>query len=328
LEHHAKHYVNTEINKALKVVQAEVDFLTARVHEQEEALQHTEEALKRFKEKHLTGLPEYVSESLSTRAELQMQRIAAAAALARAEENRRLASQRLERESPLIEQKVSESQPYQAALVDVRRRISEAKAKGFGDEHPEVRKLRSEERELDSRAQSVVSSPVTNIDRQANPAYTALHDQLGDWGAAARAAQKELAAIDGQLAQMDQAIGNMPEVEAQYAQLSRSYESTTQLHRRLFEKLRASELQLELEREAAKARYDLIEPPHSLGAPLRKALVTRTGLGAIAGLLLAGLVAGLIEIKRLFRTLDDPGPAGGRPPRLPNAKELPELPAP
>jgi uncharacterized protein involved in exopolysaccharide biosynthesis len=313
LERHVEEYIANEVDKALRVVKAEVDFLNKRVKEQNDELLRTEGALKQFKEKHLAGLPEFVTNRLESRSDLEVQRITAAAELARAQENRKVAAARLRRESPLIEHKVAEAQPYQAGLVDVRRRLSEARASGLGDDHPQVRTLRREERELEQRTKSVVESRVTEVERQANPNFTALKDQVADWSAASRAAQQALGAINSHLDSLDKAVKEMPEIEAQYARLNRSYESLQSLHRRMFERLRASELQLELEREAAKSRYDLIEPPHSSGVDLQRALLKRSGLGTAGGLVLAVLIAAAIELVRLTRALTRREPAGGQP---------------
>ena len=326
LERHVTEYIDNEVGKALRVVKAEVDFLKKRVEEQNDELLRTEDVLKRFKQEHLSSLPEFVAGKLESRADVEVQRLAAEADLARARENRKAASQRLKRESPLIEQKVSAAQPYEQGLVDVRKRLSEAKASGLGDAHPQVRNLKREERDLQQRAQTVVESRVTDVERRANPKFTALKDEVGEWSAATRAAEESLGAINSHLQKLDKAVAELPEVEAQYARLTRSYESLQVLHRRMFERLRASELQLELEREAAKSHYDLIEPPHSSGVHLRQALIKRSAKGAIVGLVLAAILATFIELRRLFRSVGTSTPKQHAGAKFPGGNAIQALP--
>jgi uncharacterized protein involved in exopolysaccharide biosynthesis len=113
-----------------------------------------------------------------------------------------------------------------------------------------------------------------------------------------RAAQAEAGAVGALLNRLDNIVARMPEVEAEYARLTRSYSATKDMHAKLFDKLRANQLQLELERASAKARYEIVSPPASMGVPLRKILITRVGMGIALGLVVGGIIAAFIELRR------------------------------
>jgi hypothetical protein len=69
------------------------------------------------------------------------------------------------------------------------------------------------------------------------------------------------------------------------------------------------EIQVELERASAQARYDVLTAAHSSGVPLRKTIVLRSGIGAFSGLMLALFLAGVLELRRLLarRARQQPG---------------------
>ena len=110
-----------------------------------------------------------------------------------------------------------------------------------------------------------------------------------------------LGSISSLLARSEKIVNKMPEVESRYAQLTRNYESAKAHHTRLFDKLRTSQLQLDLERASAKGRYEILTPPESSGVPVKKALVKRTLLGAMGGLGIGIMIAAMLELKRYLR---------------------------
>src|SRR5690606_13134323 len=301
LDRHVKNFLDSEIQKTIHVVQAEVDFLSARVKEREEELRRMEQELKEFKSKHIEGLPEYAQEHFSSRAELYTRRAELSAALQRAELELQHARQRLREEAPLLERKLQDSQPYETAIVDVRGKLSEARAKGLGDQHPEVVRLVSEERELERLADQARASSATELERNANPGLVALRTRVSELDVLVRGTRAELGQVNAQLARLDGIVGKMLEVEARYAQLTRSYAASKDMHAKLFEQLRTSQLQLDLERTSAMARYEVLLPPESSGAPIRSALRKRTAVGVALGLMLGAVIAGARELSQFVK---------------------------
>lgn len=299
LEHHLNGFLSSEVDRTLHVLQTEVSFLTQRLKEREEELRRTEAQLKEFKEKHLEELPENAEQHISAREALYARRAQVMAEAARANLELAEARRRLTKEDPLLTRKVEKASPYESSLADAHKKLAEARAKGFGDQHSEVVALNAQIRTLEALAERARASEGNPIEREAST--LALRHRVGDLQVAASAAGAELAQINAQIERLENIVSQMPEVEAQYAQLTRSYQVNKDNHAELLEQLKTSQLKLELERTSAKARYEVIEPPSSSGVPLRKALIQRTLIGLVAGLALGVAICVFLELRRFLR---------------------------
>jgi uncharacterized protein involved in exopolysaccharide biosynthesis len=298
LEHHVNNFLDTEVDRTLHVLQTEVGFLSQRLTEREEELRRTETQLKEFKQKHLEGLPENAQNHIAAREALYARRAQVMAESARATLELREAKKRLNDEDPMLTRKVERAAPYEQSLAEANKKLAEARAKGFGDQHSEVVALNNQIQTLQKLAEQARNTEGAAVERDAST--LSLRHRLGDVQVAAGAAGAELGQINAQIARLDSIVSTMPEVEAQYAQLSRSYTVNKENHAQLLEQLKTSQLKLELERTSAKARYEIIEPASSSGVPLRKALITRTLIGLALGLLLGAVIAAVIELRRFF----------------------------
>jgi pSer/pThr/pTyr-binding forkhead associated (FHA) protein len=303
LNKHLDTFLKSEIQKTLRVLQAEVDFLDARVKEKEEELRKTEKEMKEFKEKHLMHLPDFAEERLASLGSLEARRGELSTQVMRLEKELELAKQRLKRESPLVESKVAEARPYRDALTDANRRLAAARARGLGSEHPEVQSLEREVRELSQKADEASRSHSSDLDREANPEFTRLKDRVGDLQVELDSSRKELGEVGGQLGKIDETLKQMPEAEATFARLSRTYETDRALHGRLTERMRRAQIQLELERTRVQARYEVLTPAHSIGIDLRKTVTVRAGGAFGVGLLVAALIAIIRELRTLLSSM-------------------------
>lgn len=299
LEHHLRGYLDSEVDRTLHVLTTEVGFLTQRLKEREEELRRTETQLRDFKQKHMEGLPEHTQGHIAAREALFARRAAVAAEAARASLELTEARKRLTKEDPMLTRRVERAAPYEQSLSEARRKLSEARAKGYGDQHAEVIALNGQIKNLEKLAEEARSTETGSVEREATT--LALRHRVGDLQVSASAAGAELGQINAEIARLESIVNKMPEVEAQYAQLTRSYQVNKDNHAQLLEQLKTSQLKLELERTSAKARYEIIEPPGSSGVPLRKALIKRTVLGLALGLALGAMVAAFIEIRRYLR---------------------------
>lgn len=302
LNTHLKNFLDTEISRTIRGIQAEVDFISGRLKDNEDELKKTEEELKFFKAKHIDGLPDYAGEHFANREALATRRAELSAQLEKTNLELQLARKRLNEEAPLAARRVEGALPYEESLVEVKRKLGEAQARGLGPQHPEVVALQRQTEELKRLAENARNTDASRLERDANPGLLELRRRVGDLEVASKGTAAELGAIGGQLSRIDTIFKTMPEVEAKYAQLTRSYNSNRELHDRLFERLRTSQIQLELERSSAKARYEIIAPVESSGVPLRKALLTKTALGVAVGLILGFTLAVVLELRRFMKS--------------------------
>ena len=298
LDRHLDGFLASEVDRTLHVQESEVNFLASRLKEREEELRRTERELQSFKKQHLEGLPENSQEHIAAREALYARRAEVTARAARANLELAEVKQRLDREDALLGKQVERAAPYEQSLAVARGKLAEARAKGFGDRHAEVIALESQIQTLERLAENARSGELGPVESRASS--LALRHRVGDARVASRAASAELAEINRQIARLDAIVGRMPEIEAEYAQLTRSYTVNKENHAQLLEQLKTSQLRLELERTSAKARYEILAPPTSAGVPLRKELVKRTLLGLALGLALGFAIVLVTELRRLL----------------------------
>jgi uncharacterized protein involved in exopolysaccharide biosynthesis len=298
LDQHLKNYLTSEVERTIRGIQSEVDFISARLTENEAELRKTEEELRSFKAKHLEGLPDFTNQHFVSRETLQSRRADLSAQLQRTNLELALARKRLAEAAPLLSRKVESAAPYRQSLVEIQRKLGEARAKGYGPQHPEIQGLEKQKAEMERLAQQAQAMEASELEVSANPGLLELKNRVGDLDVASRGTQAELGAVGAQITRLNEIVGTMPEVEARYAQLTRSYDSSRELHAKLFERLRTSQLQLELERSSASARYEVISPVESSGVPLQKTLLMRTGLGIGAGIAIGLMLGVALEIRR------------------------------
>lgn len=302
LDRHVRTYLDSEIGKTLKVIRAEVDFLKGQLEQNEAELSRTETALRDFKASHIDGLPEQAEGQFTARLALKQRQTELASEAERASLELASARARLTREDPVLDQKVQMSQPYQQAIVDVKRKLGEARASGLGEEHPEVIRLKKQEEELSRLSEQAMSADVSEISRRTNPGFKAMRDRVAELEVQKSAASSELARVSAELSKLDKVVKDLPDVEAKYAELTRSYAATKELHTKIFERYKAAELQLELERASAAARYEILTAPQVQKMSLRKITAMRVGTGAIVGFLIALLFAMIVEARRYVRS--------------------------
>lgn len=309
---HMPLFLDYEIDKALKAFQAQVDFLSKQLDEAEADLLDTENHLLEFRKENLDGLPDQAQERFSSKFELSTRQSELSTRLERVNLELQHARNKLKSEDAIVSERVEQTKPYQAALVEVERKISEAKARGLGNDHPELVKLRAEKRDLQRMSEDVLKSKATELERRANAEQQALRDRIKELEVERRVAQKELGQVSSKLSKTEQILEKLPQVEVTNEQLVRSHDAKKALYARLFERLKASQLQLELERSSAQARYDVVQPPTVMATSLLKVAVLRIGAPGVLGFILAICVGLSLELRSYVKENFGPNPIGVR----------------
>lgn len=307
LETHVKLYLDTEIDKTLKVIKAEADFLQNHLTETEKELRRTESELLLFKQKNIDGLPEQARQYYDLLFELERRSSEAEREITKIKSLQRMDKERLSGEQPLIESRVLGTRPYEAALVDVNRQIAEARGRGMDVNHPEMKKLLAQAEELRRLAAGVGVSN-TETERQRNPAYSSIQDTLRQLDASESSAKQEVERIQRDLKRVRSIVDRLPALEATYAELTRSYDATKALHAKIFNQLKTTQLQLELERASAAARYDIISPPTLEFVSPFKTILRRAMMLGVVGFLLGLVVATVLELRKVMGAPPPPDP--------------------
>lgn len=197
---------------------------------------------------------------------------------------------------------VARSSPYESALSTVRTKIAAAKAKGYAEAHPELQQLRDEEREYQRLKEQAVNTAPTELEKQADTEYRTLKNQVGQLRVAVTSTQKELGLVHNRLAEIAKIATAMPGVEAEVSEKIRQVEVSKRLHDSLFEQLKAKELELELERNNVRARYEVIKPPRASAASPVATAMKRAFIGGVMGFILALFFAAAHWLYRYAKT--------------------------
>jgi len=125
-------------------------------------------------------------------------------------------------------------------------------------------------------------------------------DRLQRLRASAAATRQEKERLRLDQARIKAVVDKLPKLEADYADLTRSYDATKQLHTRIFDQLKTAQLQYELEKASASARYEIITPPRLEYVSHVKNFVKRTLILCIVGLVLGFGLAVVLQMKKLL----------------------------
>lgn len=314
LKLHLKNFLDSEEAKTLHVAKKESDFFGEQKQRAERELLKIEAELKAFKDKHLAGLPGFVDEHVTSRETLLLRQADLAAQSAHAQAALQAAKARLAEAAPLAQQRVDRALPHEQRLTQIRQRLSELRARGFGDQHPEVANLINEQANVTKLAEEARSRQNSELDLNANAGLVDLRNRVRDAEVAARGAGAALGAVGGQIVRLDAILKKTPEVEARYAQLTRAHEAKQNEFKSFSDKLSAAETRLETERNSARARFQVLSPPQTTGFEFRKALYKGAVFGAVFGLLVGGAITALLELRRYLRELREKRVGTARPP--------------
>jgi uncharacterized protein involved in exopolysaccharide biosynthesis len=298
---HLKLFLEQEVEKALQVLIVEVDTLEKNLAQAEEELNATEQAILAFKEEHSEGLPDQAQQFYQELFELDARSAELASDVARAAAEVDLSKRRLKSESPLIESRIQMARPYEDAIAEVKRDLAAAKAAGKGNQHPDVIELKQQLKRLEDLRDDVIQRGTSaKVVHNKNPVYEGARRTLQDANAAFKIARSELGRLGADKKRIEKIVGELPRLQQEYAELTRNYDSTKVVHNNLYEKLNSSKIQLDMERAAASARFDVITPPNVEKVSAVRTMIKR---GFIAGFLGFMFAAGLGLIRDLRRLL-------------------------
>lgn len=301
LKEHVKQYLDSEIKKTLKVIQAEESFLSQQLKQVEEELKKSESRLREFKEKHSDGLPAQAKEHYAIYRGLEQRRRDALASKQRMELELKLNKDKLSGQKLFVESKVistQRAQPYQSAIVDINCQISRAKAGGMTEKHPELIRLRKLTGLLKALSLSTNKQSKTEIERTRNPIYESIQDSIYQLEISYDVASKKLDRINQDLVAMKEIVRKLPRLEALYAELTRDYNTNSQIYEQILKQLKVTQVQLDLERASVEARYDIFSPTHIEFTSFKKTLLIRGGALFALGMLMGLFIAIGREIRR------------------------------
>jgi pSer/pThr/pTyr-binding forkhead associated (FHA) protein len=297
LETHVRLYLDAEIEKTLKAIRLQIDFLSAQLSEEEKNLRRTESELLEFKKDNIDGLPEQAAAYYALLFDLEKQRSEVNINVVKTGLEERITTRRLKEEAPMIESRATSFHPFQDRIVATRGDLAEARASGKDSEHPDVVRLEQKLEQLLLEAKNADTEK--EVERRRNPIYDTVRDRARELEVERQVASTEAGRLEAELERVRAIVRRLPELEAMYTELTRNYSQTQQTYERLLEQKKVTEMQLELEKASAAARYDIISPPYADLPSRPKKLLIYGGVGFGIGLVL-GLVSAVTRRLQLI----------------------------
>jgi polysaccharide export outer membrane protein len=307
LDAHIKNYIETEIEKTLKVYVAEVDFLRSQTAASDKRLSEIMQEIVKFREANSDQILAQGTLAGTSQSDLESRRIDVSARIERLSGELEGVRSQLARGSVLSQAKSQSAQADRDALNTVNRKLGELRAQGFADGHPDVQRLLAEQRDLQKTVDEHLHSHVTQFEKRSNVAYDSLQSQADQLEAQLKAARAERGTVESGLRSLRTVSSLSPKVNARLEELVRMKEEVERQHGLLFDRLKKAEVQLQLERVSTTSRYEIVIPARLDAPPGRKAFALRMAEGLGMGLLLVALVLGIAELRTLFARLAEKG---------------------
>jgi hypothetical protein len=275
LQTHLKTFIDNEVEKTTKVITSKLDYLKSEIAKAEETLKTNDEELKEFKKKYLASLPENAAKSQEFVFELQ--------------KNSSELESALEQLKLEIQSASSGGSSRKARLVkQVEEELAELKAQGLGDNHPEVQAVRQ-------RLGRVQAAP-----DDAGPGMSG-NKSVAQMRAELAAKTQLLESTRKQLETVRAAQASLPDFEARYADLTRSYEAAKKNYDQLYSDKNQTEYTLGFEKTAAEARFEITDPPRVEKQSRTSAGVKKLLVGTVGGFAIGFAIAGFLQILKIWR---------------------------
>jgi hypothetical protein len=311
LNQHVHVYIESELDKLLKVLKNDAAFDREQEQRAGERVAEARTELVAFSDEH----PEAVPKDAKLPPEMARVRLAPTASPERIQQA--IAGTRRSLRNAYTQIQTKKAQPYLERAAKAENEIAEAHARGLRDEHPEIKNLRSLEASMRSKANALLAAEPSEGEQSLDPQIASLKEELADLEgrlrelpAAAPASNGALtpAALSTTASALQPAPArpahapaeSLAQLKIQYGELSREYERAKTEHEALMKKRETTDRQLERERTSAEARYDIITPPTAAKSSVFSALMKRGLMGVFVGFTLALLAAACLELRRIL----------------------------
>jgi polysaccharide biosynthesis transport protein len=186
----------------------------------------------------------------------------------------------------------------EAKLLELQAQLSQLRQK-YAEDHPDVARLKRAYAALDKAVHSDAGDGRAGRARKPdNPAYLNLKAQIETMESQIESLRREHEALRDKAEQFDRRVGQAPEVEREYMELVRDFDSSRARFRELRDKQMQAQLAEQLERGRKAERFTLIEPPIFPEKPYRP----NRSVILLMGLLLA--LAGSVGAAALREAID------------------------
>ncbi|TCV88158.1 XrtA system polysaccharide chain length determinant [Sulfurirhabdus autotrophica] len=299
-------FVESSLGTTRKDIASSQKFIEDQLKSQEQKLIAAESAITDFKRNHMGLMPGEGGGYYAKLAEMSNALNQAKLDLREAEDRRDQLKRQLSDEDPnATTTVVTSSDPELDARIESLKKNMDGMRLQYTELHPDIVATKRLIAQLEAQKKEDASKrkPGNAAAQSQNPVYQQLSIALSEADANAASLRARVAEYEKRFSQLKAAANSVPEVEAQYTQLTRDYEVYKSNYASLLARRETASMSSEVENKADTVDIRVIDPPR---VPLTPAWPNRIML--MSFVLLGGLGAGIAVaflISQLRRTVDD-----------------------
>ena len=287
-------------------------FLTQELDEAKNKLDEQDKKLAEFKAEHLVSMPDQEQTNLALMSTMQSQLDATTQALTRAQEDKALnetllSQQEASWKASQVGMQNPETQDHE--LEALQGQLSTLLAK-YTPEHPDVIKLKAQIEDLKKRMAQAPTEKITTDNKQTSlhepPAIQQLRAKIkqGDFGIADLT--KRQTQIQNQIRSVEGRLQSSPVVEQQLKELTRNYQTASDIYNDLLKKRESSVMATDLEHQQEGENFRVVDSPNLPSTPSfpKKSVFLGGGLAGGFGLSLGILYLLALSDKALYSERD------------------------
>ena len=291
LDAHIAAFVEREISMGLSQLEADTEFFAAEMERSAQELEAAESAMARYKAQNPDALPDQARSNYSllfrTKQELSTLETRKAAVEALLRERRR---QRDSIPEYLTGGSYTDDNRYKQQIAELTGQLEQERAKGKGDAHPDVERIRKQIAYLEPLAnnEDLTQKPTQY---RLNPAREALKGQILADEAELKGLRQQIRKVQAKIEEQEKVIESLPSAEAGFVEVTQAYDAALKEHSIITKRFRDAELQLDYGRARARTQYVVTQKPRLVAKPVGKKRLKNLAIGGFLGAFLAGLVA-------------------------------------
>ena len=305
-------FIESTLGEKRSETEGAQEFLDQQIKDYEQRLKDAEARRAEFKRRHVGNLPGdsggYYGKLEQAKAQLAQAKLD----LREAQNRRKQLKQQLADEEPEIEGDSmfggQEFSPLDSRIQSLQAKLDDLLVK-YTERHPEVRQIKGLiaelEKQRDVEQEEMAASDEPSAAMQANPVYQQLKNMITATGAEIASLNVRVKEFERRVEVLQQAIGNIPKIEAQMKQLDRDYNVLSAQYQGLVKRRETARLGERAGQTADEVKFRVIDPPFVPLKPTEpnKVLlnigVFVVGIGAGAGIaLLVSLLRPVFDDRR------------------------------
>jgi hypothetical protein len=307
---HMRTYLESEMSKMLRIYTQQASFFRSKADGLDKQFREIEKQIVLYSEQNADRLPGQEAISYGSRATLEAHRTEVTAQLLRVEAELANARRQISAGRPLAPWREQSAQVYRQQLAVINGKISDAHARGLGDQHPDVLALNKEKENVENLISEQLKATASPLEKSGSGAYAAAESSVDALEAQARALRAQAGQINRDLGQVKKVMTDLPKVQGTLNELIRQRDMVKHQHEVALQEQQKAELQLDLEKVSANSRYDIVARPQLEPIKRKKVLAIRTAIGLGAGIFLTVIFILLREARRIIAESMRPGSRG------------------